>query len=452
MLQHDEKLAADGGVILANSPVVSPRLVEQLKPAALALREATKKRIIVRKQQKKSRQEETHASTALEQELSGKNAETLDQALERMGQLVNQLRRRVKMEDRLEQMWRQEEELEHEYEDLLDNQLQRMRLLIAIGFLFVFGSVLMLTGLFGWKVMPMSGEISWGVGFLGVVCIGLSAAWKMVLERTSQDELDECNRSRESLAREIEDTMDQRDELDKQLPKGAGNFSTRLATAERELKELEAMEPLHQERVDARKRIQDGRRHVSEVDEELREARSRWRRGLRQAGLPETLTPKHLRQLGSHHQKRSKIEDQLGRKRERIAKLEADRNALVERLHKLRQDVGIHSTSDDPQIQLSQLAAALAGQKGMMDRRKELQREEREIRKQLATDLAELRRLKRAREALFAEARVTDEAELRARVEQLQRAAALEERQRHLPNRSPPSSVTTARMPKSNRN
>lgn len=432
LLQHDEKLAAEGGVILTNSPVVSPRLVEQLQPAALALREASKKRVFVRKQQKKTRQEEAQATTALEQELSGKRAETLDQALERVGQLVNQLRRRVKMEDRLEQMWRQEEELEHEYEDLLDNQLQRMRLLIAIGFLFVFGFVLMLTGVFGWKIMPMNGEISWGVGFLGVVCIGLSAAWKMVLERTSQDELDECSRSHDTLGREIEDLIAQRDDLDKQLPKGPGTFSARLAAAERELNELEAMEPLHQERVDARKRIQDGRRQVSEVDEELREARSRWRRGLRQAGLPETLTPKHLRQLGSHHQKKSKIEEQLAKRRERIARLEADRNALVERLQKLRQDVGIQTASDDPQIQLSQLAAALAGQRGMVERRRELQRDEREVRKQLATGLAELRRLKRGREALFAEARVTDEAELRARVEQLQRAAALGDRQRTL--------------------
>jgi hypothetical protein len=68
------------------------------------------------------------------------------------------------------------------------------------------------------------------------------------------------------------------------------------------------MAPLDHERAEARKRIQESRRHTSTVDDDLREARSRWRRGLRQAGLPDTLTPKHVRQLGSHHQKKSKIE------------------------------------------------------------------------------------------------------------------------------------------------
>ena len=432
LLHEDERLAAEGGVTLANSTVVSARVVQQLQPAALALREATKKRLITRKQQKKNRHDEEQADSDLHAELSGKRGDNLDDALAHAGQLVNHLRRRVKIEDRLEQLWRQQQETEQDYQDLLDTQLQRVRILFAIGIMFVFGFVLMMTGIFGWKIMPMSAEVSWGVGFLGVVCISLSAAWKVVLERTSQDELDTSDRGRDALEREIGDLVAERDEIDGQLPGGAGNFSTRLATAERELKELESMAPLHHERVEAHKRAQVSRRQLSGVDEEMREARARWKRGLHQVGLPDSLTPKHVRQLGAHHQKKSKIEEQLGRKRERMAKLAASRGALVERLQKLHQDVGIHAVSQDPQVQISQLAAALAGQREMVERRRVLQKEERDLRKQLNADFEQLRKLRRSRESLFAEARVTDEPELRARVAQLARAAALQQKQQSL--------------------
>jgi len=120
------------------------------------------------------------------------------------------------------------------------------------------------------------------------------------------------------------------------------------------------------------------------------------------------------------------------RRRDRLAKLEANRNSLVDRLQKLHHEVGIHAVSQDPQVQLSQLAAALAGQREMVLRRRDLQKEERDLRKQLGTDLQELRRLRRRRESLFAEARVTDEDELRVRVGQIERAADLGKRKQRL--------------------
>ena len=61
----------------------------------------------------------------------------------------------------------------------------------------------------------------------------------------------------------------------------------------------------------------------------------------------------------------------------------------------------------------------------MVDRRRELQKTEKEVRRELDGLLKSLRRLHRSREALFAEARVTDEEALRDRAEQLQQLADL---------------------------
>lgn len=432
LLQLDERFASDGGATLAAAPAVSPAMMQQLQPAAVALREATKRRALARRQQKQSRQEEEQAAGELAEELAGQNIEDLEEALAQTGELVNLLRRRVKLDERLELMEQQQEELQQEHQNRLDAQLPRMRLMIGVGLLFVFGWVLLLTGSFGWKIMPMSAEFSWGIGLLGLVCLALSGTWKVVLERTMRDEVRNVLRQRETLDRDMAEAIEERRQLDDALPPGNANFAARLAAAERQRKELESKLPLFHERLEARRRIQGSRRHVSQVDQELREARARWRRALHHAGLPESLTPKQVRQLAVHHQKKSRLQEQLQQQQSRLDRLEQDRAALVERLQKLHEDIGIRPVSDEPQIQISQLAAALAGQQEMVERREELLKQEKELRRQLNEQLQELRRLRRARDSVLAEARVTDEEELEQRVAHIENARELEQRQDQL--------------------
>ncbi|MGE3775697.1 MAG: AAA family ATPase [Pirellulaceae bacterium] len=432
LLQLDEKLAAEGGVQLAQAPVITGRVAQQLEAPAHSLRQSMQQRSLARKQYKKQQQEATAATSELRDELDGRPVDDFDQQLERAGELVKQLRKRVGLEDRLDQMARQREELEHESERLLDDQLHRMRMLVGIGIMFVFGFVLLSSSLFGRHVMPMQPEIAWGVGALGVFCMGFSALWKTMAEKASQEELDNVARRLDALDRDIQDTQQGRDQLDRQLPPGAGTFSVRLVAAEKELKELEGKAPLHFARHEAKQRTNTTKRHVAAADDELREARSRWRRALRNAGLPESLHPKQVRQLAAHHQRRAKIHTGVTEAKERLTKLEADRDSLVARLRQLNEDVGLSNAAPDPQLQLSQLATALSGQRDMVNRRRDMQREDRELRQRIGSLSQLLRRLLRAREAHFADLRVTDEDDLRTRWQKLQEIARLNERHRTL--------------------
>lgn len=428
LLHVDEELAVKGGVTLTEGVVVSSRMFQQLLAPAHALRDAIKKREIARTHHKKSRQEEEHALGDLEHELHGGAAETFEESLDRTATDVQLLRRRIQVEERIDAMQDQGEELERDNHELLDSQFQRVRFLAWIGVMFVFGSVLMLTGVFGGYIMPITWEVRWGIGLLGVLCTAMSMTWKTVAERTAEEELGDCFRRRETLEREIEQASEDRDELDRQLPKGAGTLATKLAAAEKQLRELEEKMPLQQDRQQAGRRTHESKRYAAGAAEEMREAKARWRRGLRAAGLPESLSPKHVRDLSAHHEKRSKIEEQLTEQRDRLEKLEGDRTILVERLQRLNADVGIETVSDDPQVQLSQLATALSGQREMVERRRELQKLEKEVRRELESRLKGVRRLQRAREALFAEARVTDEEALRDRADQLTLIAELTDR------------------------
>lgn len=426
--KHDEELATQGTVLLADGVVVSQRTFQHLLAPAHSLREAYRKREIARTHHKKSRQEKEHALDDLEQELKGRSAETFEETLDRTANTVKLLRRRIQLSERIDSLEAQNGELEQDNNELLDQQFQRVRLFVVIGFVFVLGMMQMLIGLFGENVMDLDADYRWGIGLLGLLCTVMAMVWKTVAERTAQEELDECFQRRESLTREVAETIEDRDEIDRLLPTGTGNFAFRLAAAERELKELEEKVPLQQDRQHAERRTHESKRYASGAEEELKEAKSRWKRALRTAGLPESLSPTNIKHLSSHHEKKSKIQERLDAHRVRIEKLVEDRETLVERLQQLNTDIGVDTVSDNPQIQLSQLATALAGQREMVERRRELQKAEKEVRRELAGCLKSLRRLHRSREALFAEARVTDEEALRERAEQLKQLADLTSR------------------------
>ncbi len=432
LLQFDEEFSAQGGVDLANMPKVTPRVLQQLEPAANAYREAIKQRAISRKVKKKSQQDAEHADDQLGFQLDGRDIEDFDGEWQKATDTVKLIRRKISVEEQLERFHRKAEELRQEHQEKLDDQLLRIRLLGGVGAMFVFGFVMLLTGLFGWHVMPITTEVAWAISGLGFICVLLSVAWKSVVERTNQAELDTCLRRREELTDEVELVLAERDAIDRELPSGSGTLHTRLTIAEKELKDLEALAPLHQERLKTQKRKHEEKRTSSNVDEQVREARSRWRRALRSVGLPETLTHRHVRQMGALHEKKSSVETHLVERRTRLEKVQEDRQALLERLRKLNSDMGIDPVSDDPQIQLSQLATALSGQREMVEQRRELQAGEKEVRRELSEMLKSLRKLVRKREALFAQARVADEEELRQRASLLDRVTDLDARHQSL--------------------
>ncbi len=432
LLKYDEEFAAQGGVDLANMPKVTSRVLQQLEPPATAYREAIKQREISRKVRKKSQQDAENADDQLGMQLDGRHIDDFDGALQKAVENVKNIRRKIAIEEQLERFRRKAEELRQEHQEKLDDQLLRIRLLGGVGVMFVFGFVMMLTGLFGWHVMPMTTEVAWAISGLGFICVLLSVAWKTVVERTNQAELDACLRRREALTDEMEVALAERDAIDRELPSATGTLNTRLTIAEKELKDLEALAPLHQERLKTRQRKQEVKRTSFSVDEQVREARGRWRRALRSVGLPETLSHRHVRQMGALHEKKATVEAKLVDQRARLEKVQTDRQALLERMQKLNADLGIDPVSEDPQIQLSQLATALAGQREMVEKRRELQAGEKQVRRELSDMLQSLRKLNRKREALFALARVTDEAELRERAELLERVTELDARHQSL--------------------
>ncbi len=183
--------------------------------------------------------------------LKARGADSLTPLLEKSGELVSQLRRRVQLDDRVAELTKSQADLEERSRDLLDRLLLPTWGLVGLGAGFVSGAVALLAGLF----LPTSvvGESRIALMALGLISSGGSGAAKFVIEKSSASRSTRCLAQLESLAGQIEEAKHDRDTLDQQLPRGGGPLLARLQAAEKDQAAIEALLPLESKRQARRK-------------------------------------------------------------------------------------------------------------------------------------------------------------------------------------------------------
>jgi len=409
--------------------------------------------------------------------LSQRGQSDLAAALDQAGNLVSQLRRRVQIDERLDQMALYQTELEAQSRRLLDRQLLPVWVLLVLGAVFVVGVVLVMAGLF----MPTSitGSVGWAMALLGLTGSGAAGAGKVLLERSNTRQLESCQKQINMLQLQLQQTKEERDALDERLAGGGGvagggaerrprlpdSWGTaalcpshpvsRLQTAEKDLAALEELVPLDAQRTGARQEAQAAAGRVAQAREELGTARRRWGQALSAAGLPESLTPKQVRglmrrcdHLGQMHRHWEDRREELGRRRreldslrDRITQLVADSQvAVVEPGPRGATGILPVQPSDhwrdasatpplpvggDPIEQLRQLGELLQQQETCLARRRELVGQARHLRRQRAKHEEAVSRLKRRRRGLLRDADAADEQQFRQRAVQAARGEVL---------------------------
>jgi len=347
----------------------------------------------------------------------------LSTAMDRSGGMVSQLRRRVQIDERLDQLARYQVELEEKSRYLVDRQLLPIWVLVGLGAVFVVGVVLVLAGLF----MPASitGSIGWALSLLGLAGGGAAVLGKVMLERSNVHQLDACQKQLGVLQLQVQQTKDDREALDDQLPRGGGPLSNRLQEAERELAALEELAPLDAHRAAARQEADAAGRRVAEAEEEYKSARRRWRDALSAIGLPQTIGPKQLRRLIQRKENITEMQRRLVERREEIDRRRRELDSVASRIAQLAAESGIAVAPDDPIAQLRKLGEAAGQQEAAVARREAIRREARRIRANQAKHEEAISRLKHRRRQLFIEADVKDEQEFRRRVLEYARADVL---------------------------
>ena len=409
--------------ILATLPELSPKKLASLRSPAKMLQQERGR--LEQAKEAAQQADETVESLAgqIESTLAARGQSDLVSALDQAGNLVSQFRRRTQCDERLDQLARHQTELEERAQELSEHQLLPVNVLIGLGLVFAVGVMLALAGLF----LPgsLTGSLGWLMTVLGLGGIGVVILGKKMIERSNAQQLDSCQKQLATLQSQIQQTKDDRDSLDAQLPRGGGPIVTRLQAAENDLASLEEIAPLDARRAAAKQDADAAVRRVGEAQEAFKTARRRWRDALSAAGLPEGIAPKQARRLIERGDWIVETRRRLADRREELDRRQGEMDSFSLRFAQIASDAGVSLATASLLAQLRELAEAAARQQAAVDRRDAIRHEARRIRARQSKHEEAIARQKHRRRELFLEIGVKDEQEFRQRALECARADVL---------------------------
>lgn len=354
---------------------------------------------------------------------SAKSAEQeLRQAIENQGKLVSDLRRRNQLDEKIEQLNRQEAEVNSRVQELSERQVVPLEQLLLLGGLFIVGVSLLLAGL----LFPPAGDAGLWMTVIGFIGILGSVAGKVMWERSTQRQLEFTRRQGQVIAAQMRQLKDERGSIDARVPGGGGGPMTkRLHDAERTLAQLEEQLGGEGRRKAAVEQVGAAVDRARAAEESYRNAMRRWQQALVEAGLPSRLSPPGFRKYLQAFQEANQLEKQVGERREQLSTRRREWTQLCERIGRLVHECGFKPVSADPVEQLEQLRAELRKQEALVAKRDALREQARGTLRERQKLLDDRRHVQRQIGSLLKQQQVRSPAALRERAAQADEAAVL---------------------------
>lgn len=398
----------------APAELAAPQLsIAQLRPVARAQQRARQALDAAQQEAGQHRAAAANLNDQIATALIGRPQQDLNAALEQSGQLVNQLRRRLQLDEKIDQLEESRGELEEDNRELYGRQMLSTRTLATLGSVFAAGVAMLLGGL----LLPSSvvGGHGLGLAFLGL-CSGSGAVVaKMWLERRNEQNLDTCGKQLGMVIQQLEQAIAERQQLDQQLPRGGGPLLARLQVAEKELAALEELLPLEGRRQSSLREAEVTERNAGQAEEDLATARRRWQELLAELHLPSTLRPKQLAEWGEQAEQWSVVVHKLAARRQEVSDRRRALDALVSRLAAVFEETQLLPVSPRIIEQLRQLRLAVAEQATLIDARNAHRKQLRKLRRRAERVGKLIAEFKLRRRTLLMAAGATTEAEFRTR-------------------------------------
>jgi len=435
ILNAEELLAAEQKqlAIKEELPSLSAASLAALRRPAKALRRARQRLEDAQRQAANYRQTATTLAQQIQSALEARGERDLHQAAERLAKLVSLLRRRLQIDERLDELARHRENLEQENEGLVERQVLSAGKLALVGGGFVLGSALLLFGVVGALVAsPLLPAMGWGTGATGLALMGGAAAAKRSLERSAVRRVKRSQEQLRMLKLQIHQARQERESLDQQLPRGSGPLADRLEAAQRQLAELEELIPVDARRQAAEEGATASGSRAEEAQRELAAATRRWNEAVRAAGLPAGISPRQLARLIQRGEHIRALRDRLARLREEHSQRAKELQGLVGRITQLARQAGLELEDRPAEEQLEALRRRLADEETRAHRRRQLRRHLRRLGRGLGRHRSAIVRLRHQRQQLFEQLGVADEADFQHRVERHARFQELAARRQAL--------------------
>jgi len=406
-------------------PPLSPQSLAAMRRPARAMRRCRQKLEEARAQVQQAEETAQALGEKIQSALAARGHKELGEATDRAGGLVAQLRRREQLDERLQQMHRRHVELEQQTQELMDREMLPVAIILGVGGMFVVGVILVLLKLAEF-ILPTSllGDLGWPLALAGLVFTAAAVVIKFLLEHSNARKLEATQRQIRILHQQIRETREERDQLDRQLP-ASGPAPAQLQAAQRELAGLEELVPLDAQRQSARQEAEAAAARVQQAEADLAAATRRWKEAVAAAGLPVGVSPKQVRELAvrCHHLGRSS--ERLQHRRQELRERSEELQTLTGRIGQLAKEVGVGLEARSPMDQLHAMAEELGRQKVQLQRRGELAKRARHLRRKHGRLAVSIARIKHRRRILMDEVGAADGREFRRRATTFQQAQAL---------------------------
>ncbi|NOY41978.1 MAG: AAA family ATPase [Planctomycetes bacterium] len=356
--------------------------------------------------------------------------------------LVAMLRKRLQVEQRLEQARSHEVEMQQQSQDLLDDQVMPLSVFNWSLAAIVLSGLLLGT----WLFIPGSplGSAGAMIAVGALVTLGLTFGFKFFTEDAVAEKLDGCQRQLEMLARQVSETEKEKKQLDAQLSMTDGSAVLRLQAAERHLAELENILPYEAQRKQAGHEVSSADSCVTQAREQLNKSMKAWRSKLAGLGFSEKLDPERFLTVSERFTALSDLEQRAKLRREDAAQRQREHETITRRVTDLAQEIDCVLVSDEIEEdedgeqyevevntldQLEHLLNERRRQLTDIDRRKELSEKAKALKAQEAKHRKAIVGHGRRREALFHAANSDDETAYRRLAEEQQQSFKLKKQQ-----------------------
>ncbi|MCC6491628.1 MAG: AAA family ATPase [Pirellulales bacterium] len=311
---------------------------EALQPQIDALKSAQRRLEAAQRDLEALSESERSLRTQIETAIIGGESHGLPMDLAEASNLVARLRKRLAVEQRLDQARQHEVELEQQSHDLLDDQVMPLWLFGWLLATFIIGALML--GV--WALVPSSPFGRYG-GLVALIGVGGAAfAWvfKYFADDAAAEKLDACQRQMEVVAKQIVELEREKQQVNGELPMTDGSVVLRLQAAERHLVELESVLPVEAQRKQAGGEVGTAETRVKQAQREADQALAHWKAAIAALGLPESIDPQRLLSVTDRYGQLAELEARARHRRDESAARQREHATLVRRIRELAEEVG----------------------------------------------------------------------------------------------------------------
>jgi uncharacterized protein YhaN len=312
--------------------------LESLQPHIDGLRLAQKRLDQAQRDLDMLSESERSLRTQIETAIIGGESHKLPMDLDEAGNLVAQLRKRLQVEQRLQQAREHEVELEQQSHDLLDDQVMPLWLFGWLLASFVLGALML-----GTYVLVPNNPFGKSGGIIAIIGVaGAAFAWvfKYFADDAAAEKLDACQRQMDVVIKQVADAEREKAAVDAELPMTDGSVVLRLQAAERHLAELEGVLPVEAQRKQAGGEVQNAEARLRQVQRERDGLLANWKSTVVALGLPETLDAQRLLAVTERYGQLAELESRARHRREDAALRQREYETLLRRIADLAEEVG----------------------------------------------------------------------------------------------------------------